>query len=67
MDQRFQKTDLCADLMVHVYLSEFIKKYLQKFQERFKNLTLEVNKVRRNTETHWTTAVTLPVVRLVPL
>ena len=51
-----QKTDLCADLMVHVYLSEFIKKYLQKFQERFKNLTFEENKMRRNTVTYWTTA-----------
>ena len=67
IDQHFQKTDLCADLMVHVYLSDFIKKYLQKFQERFRNLSLEENKMRRNDVTYWTTAVTLPIVRLVPL
>ena len=42
--------------MVHVYLSEFIKKYLQKFQERLRNLSLDGNKMRRNTATYGTTA-----------
>ena len=29
---------------IHIYLSEFAKRYLQKFQVRFNNLTVEVNK-----------------------